>query len=139
MDPQYCLNSFVSSSTNGQSILFYLHDEQTVNGLGQSSGLPFSVWLCLHGHSMFPCFHVYVSISMYPCFHVSMFPEFRKRMALKKKMVKSVSLLTNGKWKRQTSVCLLQRETENEILFSLIGKQLTVSTISVSSNLSIYS
>jgi hypothetical protein len=28
----------------------------------------------------------------------------------------------NGKWKRQSFVCLLQMETENESLFSLVGK-----------------
>jgi hypothetical protein len=27
----------------------------------------------------------------------------------------------NGKWKRQSFVCLLQMETENESLFSLVG------------------
>jgi hypothetical protein len=32
----------------------------------------------------------------------------------------------NGKWKRQTLVCLLQTKTENERLFSLVGKRLTV-------------
>jgi hypothetical protein len=29
----------------------------------------------------------------------------------------------NGKQKRQTSVCLLQTETENGSLFSLVGKK----------------
>jgi hypothetical protein len=32
------------------------------------------------------------------------------------------SLSANGKWKWQTSVCLLQTETENGSLFSLVGK-----------------
>jgi hypothetical protein len=30
---------------------------------------------------------------------------------------------TKGKWKRQTSLCLLQMETENGSLFSLVGKR----------------
>jgi hypothetical protein len=32
----------------------------------------------------------------------------------------------NGKRKRQTSVCLLQTETENISFFSMVGKQQTV-------------
>jgi hypothetical protein len=57
---------------------------------------------------------------MFPCFYVSGVPETN---GTKKENAKVRFFATNGKWKGQTSVCLLQRETENEILFSLIGKQ----------------
>jgi hypothetical protein len=48
-----------------------------------------------------------------------MFPEFRKRII---KLMESGNfrlLAANGKRKWQTSVCLLQMETENRSLFSL--------------------
>jgi hypothetical protein len=98
------------------------------------------------------CIHVNVScfnVSMSTCLHlyVSMILEFRgsKRLIQKKfrlKFLKSLSVDTlrqtengtngkhqlllfccKGKRKRQTSVSLLQSETENGSLFSLVGKR----------------
>jgi hypothetical protein len=59
--------------------------------------------------SIYPCFHVYVSMA--PClrFHISMFPEFRKRKTELTENGKFRLFATNGKWKRYTSVCLLQK------------------------------
>jgi hypothetical protein len=47
-----------------------------------------------------------------------------------------MELMENGEWKRQTYVCLLQKEKENGHLFSLVGKRL--STIAVSTNVPIH-
>jgi hypothetical protein len=107
----YCLHFFVLecifflrkyiSGVSGPTIInrhttiFYLHDEQTINGLMKTAwasvfrltSLCLHVHVstatspCLHGHvSMSPCLHVsmspclflHVSMSMSPCFYVSM-------------------------------------------------------------------
>jgi hypothetical protein len=44
----------------------------------------------------------------------------------------------NGKRKRQTSVCLLQKETENGSLFPLVGIDKLLSIIVVSANVPFY-
>ncbi len=129
------------------------------------SPVSMSLFPCLHFSC--PCFHVYVSIlpclclyfPMSPFLHVYMSPclwlhvsgiQFRKRkrnwrktqlpfVCCKRKMEMANFRLfaANGKWKRQTSVCLLQTENGNgklsfvyckrkwkmEVLLSLVGKQ----------------
>ncbi len=71
-----------------------------------------------------PCFHISIS----PCFHVSisMFTEFLKQKAELTENFNIHLFAANRKRKRQTSVCLLQTETENGSLFSLVGKGQTV-------------
>jgi hypothetical protein len=80
---------------------------------------------CLHSVSPCPCLHVsvshvYVSMSPCPCLniHVPMFPEFRKQNSELTKNGNFRLFAANGKWKRQTSVGLLQTETEStEVCF----------------------
>jgi hypothetical protein len=55
-----------------------------------------------------------------------MFPEFRKRKSELTEKGNFRLFDSNGKRKRQTSFCLLQKETESGTLFSLVGKRLTV-------------
>ncbi len=93
-----------------------------------------------------PCLHVRVSMSMSPSLHVSMSPFLHVSMSLfyvsmfpcsismspcfrfrkqKTELTENGNLrcfAANGKRKQQTSVCLLQAETENRSLFSLVGK-----------------
>ncbi len=82
---------------------------------------------CLHV-SMSPCFHV--SISMSPCLHVSLFmspcPEFCKQKTELKENGNFCLFSVNGKWKQQSFVYLLQTETENVRLFSLVTKWSTI-------------
>jgi hypothetical protein len=99
---------------------------------------------CLH-LSISPSFYVfmsmstsfYVSMSSSPCLYVLM------SLSLYVSGVPQTKNATNGKLqlrlfssnreqKRQTSICLLQTETENGSLFSLVGN--LKSTIAVSAN-----
>jgi hypothetical protein len=70
---------------------------------------------CLPVHvslSMSPCLqvsmsHVYVSMFPFLHLHVSMFPKFHKRKKEVTKIGNFPLFASNGKWKRQTSLCLL--------------------------------
>jgi hypothetical protein len=53
-----------------------------------------------------------VYVSILPCVHVSKFPEFRKRKTELTENGNFRLFAANGKRKRQTSICLLQMETE---------------------------
>ncbi len=114
---------------------------------------------CLYVYvSMFPCLHVFmsschvsislcfhvsclclhVSMSASSCLHASKFPGFRKRIIILTESGNFRLLAENGKRKWQTSVCLLQTETENRSLFSLVGKRQTVIDVCCSANVPIY-
>jgi hypothetical protein len=59
---------------------------------------------------------------MFPCLtrlHVSGIPQMKKELTENGNFR---LFAANRKWKRQTSVCFLQMETENGSLFSLISK-----------------
>ncbi len=104
-------------------------------------------------HLMSPCLHVHISRSMSPCFispcfHVSMSMSscFHVSITMSPFLLVHVSHVlgipqteneTNGKWhlpfvcckrktKTLTSVCLLQTETVNGRLFSLVSKRYMV-------------
>ncbi len=90
-----------------------------------------SPWLCIHVHvsrspcvhvSMCPCLCLNVSMSPSPCLHayVSTFPEFRKKKMELTENGNFRLFSANGKLNWQTSICLLQMETENRCLFSLV-------------------
>jgi hypothetical protein len=76
---------------------------EMVNGKGKMSGNPFSVF-CLKRQSVYV--YVYNIYCIVP-FSVHIYKENG----------------TNGKWKRQTSICLLQMDTENVLFFFLVGKR----------------
>jgi hypothetical protein len=99
---------------------FCLHNEQMVNGLRKkivwASGLclPFDLLrkMLKVPNILIPSPHV----PMAPCSHVPM------DTLLQMENVNFRLLAANKKWKRQTSVCLLQTERENRRLFSLASK-----------------
>jgi hypothetical protein len=80
-----------------------------------------------------PCLYVLVHVAM-SCFHVLVQVSMAMPMSLSLKPYgkRKTELTTNGnfilfaaigKRKRQTSVCLLQMETENGSLFSMVSKR----------------
>ncbi len=65
-------NNFVSSSTNGRTVNFRLHDEQTVNGLRKSFGLSFST-VRLKGQHIYTYIYAAVSIYIYTVYICMMY------------------------------------------------------------------
>jgi hypothetical protein len=100
-----------------------LHYEQTVDELRKSGRGSMS-------HLMSPCLHDPVSMSMSPYLHVSMSPSPCPHVSMFLQMENGTNIKrnfrlfsANRKRKRQTSVYLLQMETENGCLFFLVGKR----------------
>jgi hypothetical protein len=58
-------------------------------------------------------------MSPFPCLHVSEIPQTENGDHGKRQLP---FFALNGNWKRKKSICLLQMETENRSLFSLVGK-----------------
>jgi hypothetical protein len=107
---------------------------------------------------MYPCFHVDVSMSPFLhvpmslclCLHVFMSPYLNVSMSCPPLHISGISqrkteltengnfrlFSANGKRKRQTSVCLLQTETENGHLFSRSANDKRKSTVGSETTLS---
>ncbi len=101
------LTPFISPSTNGQMTNFCLHIEQTVNEIRKIS------WASVfHFLLKWPRIHIHICRYVYTwkpeLTHISNFCLFAE----------------NARRKQQTSIGLLQRESESGSLFSLVCKQI---------------
>jgi hypothetical protein len=92
-------NFFVSSSTNGQTTNFRLHDEKMVNKLRKIAWA--SIFLIFHSKQQL----IYI---------------YRKQNL--QKTATFYLFAADGTWKWQTSICLLQTKIENRSLFFLVTK-----------------
>ncbi len=107
---------------------FRLKDEQMVNGLRRIA------WASIF-RLMSPCLHVSMSpfsMFFFSCLHVSsclhvnvaMFQKYCKGKTEQTENSNFPFFAANGKRKRQTSICLLQTETENgSQKFFFLGRQ----------------
>ncbi len=128
----------VSSSTNGEMTGFRLYVEHMVNRLVKIAWPSFFRFPFDFSMSMSPWFHVSMSLCFYvsipQCLHVFMSP--CPCSCLHVSGIPQTELTDNGtnrqrnfhlfsaigKQKQQTSLCLLQKETENGLSFSLVSK-----------------